>query len=409
MKYSMRRLLQHWTESSIMPASRERSVWRNKKPKKRTVSFVEDRSLTWSTSTSGSLKPMIPSRIMPTYLQLLIEMVRFRNSIRNGTEFYYQWRKFHLMTSWKDCTNYECESLRNSRPYWNCTIWRFIRRKLDLIITMVTRSIEQNLRIKNFEARNGNYETNAVVKNQGTKQREQRTLGHCWQWKANGQCSKGDNCSFRHDINKRAKTITAESFSEIFHAAEWEKCVENPKSWRQKKPKWEEWLDCRARITSKELAPIHSVKSGILQNACSTSPRVDADLGKSALMRIARLMNSPAKGLKTMVTKVQWRCWTVRDNWVAYFRIWSRRSLHRFCGRAQTCRNESDVFNLLKPSYVTLTLGTKIHRLEWFAQVILISVAPTLPNLGIGLRRRLSGKSDVPVKQREGWPKVFLN
>ena len=32
---------------------------------------------------------------------------------------------------------------------------------------MVKRSIEQNLRIKNFEARNGNYERNAVVKNQG--------------------------------------------------------------------------------------------------------------------------------------------------------------------------------------------------------------------------------------------------
>ena len=40
--------------------------------------------------------------------------------------------------------------------------------------TMVKRSIEQNLRIKYFEARNGNYEANAVVKNQGTKQREQR-------------------------------------------------------------------------------------------------------------------------------------------------------------------------------------------------------------------------------------------
>ena len=47
---------------------------------------------------------------------------------------------------------------------------------------------------------------NAVVKNQGTKLREQRTLGDCWQWKAQGQCSEGDNCSFRHDINKRAKT-----------------------------------------------------------------------------------------------------------------------------------------------------------------------------------------------------------
>ena len=72
--------------------------------------------------------------------------------------------------------------------------------------TMVKRSIEQNLRMKNFEARNGNYETNAVVKNQETKQCEQRTLGKCSQWKANGQCSKGNNCSFRHDVSKRAKS-----------------------------------------------------------------------------------------------------------------------------------------------------------------------------------------------------------
>ena len=34
--------------------------------------------------------------------------------------------------------------------------------------TMVKRSIEQNLQMKNFEDRNGNYETSAVVKNQGT-------------------------------------------------------------------------------------------------------------------------------------------------------------------------------------------------------------------------------------------------
>ena len=59
--------------------------------------------------------------------------------------------------------------------------------------TMVKRSIEQNLRMKNFEARNGNYERNAVVQNQKTEQSEQRSLGDCWQWKANGQCSKGDN------------------------------------------------------------------------------------------------------------------------------------------------------------------------------------------------------------------------
>ena len=62
--------------------------------------------------------------------------------------------------------------------------------------TMVKRSIEQNLRIKNFEARNGNYERNAVVKNQGTKQRVQRTLGDCWQWQSHGQCSKRRQLQF---------------------------------------------------------------------------------------------------------------------------------------------------------------------------------------------------------------------
>ena len=70
----------------------------------------------------------------------------------------------------------------------------------------------------------------------------------------------------------------------------------------------EECLDCRARITSMELASIHSVKSGALQNACYTSPKKDADLGKSARMSIAKLTNSLAKGLKRLVTKVQWLC-----------------------------------------------------------------------------------------------------
>ena len=152
--------------------------------------------------------------------------------------------------------------------------------------TVVKRSIEQNLRMKNFEARNGNYERNAVVKNQGTIQRGLRILGDCWQWETNGQCSKGDNCSFRHDINKRAKSTQPNP---------------SPRSSTQQNQNF-------ARITPKKLAPLHSVKNGILRSACSTSPRMDAYLGKSALMRIARLTNSLAKGLKIMVTKVQWLC-----------------------------------------------------------------------------------------------------
>ena len=47
--------------------------------------------------------------------------------------------------------------------------------------TMVKRIIEQDLRNRNVGATNGNYEINAVVKNQETKQRGQRILGDCWQ------------------------------------------------------------------------------------------------------------------------------------------------------------------------------------------------------------------------------------
>ena len=57
---------------------------------------------------------------------------------------------------------------------------------------MVKRSIEQDIRNKNFGARNGNYERTAVVKNPGTKQRAQRILGDYWQWEFNGQCVKGE-------------------------------------------------------------------------------------------------------------------------------------------------------------------------------------------------------------------------
>ena len=145
---------------------------------------------------------------------------------------------------------------------------------------------------------------NAVLKNQGTKQREQRTLGDCWQWKATGQRSKGDNCSFRHDVNKRAKT-TPPNPSPRSSTPQSVRNAREPEVLESEVPV-EQCLDCCGRITSKELAPIHSVKSGILQSACSTSQKMDANWGTSALMRIARLMNSLTKGFKRMVTQLQW-------------------------------------------------------------------------------------------------------
>ena len=82
-----------------------KSVWRNKRSRKRTVSFALDRLLTWSTIISGSLESMILSKTTPICSLLFFEMTIFRNSILSGTEYYCLWRKSRMMTSWKDCTN----------------------------------------------------------------------------------------------------------------------------------------------------------------------------------------------------------------------------------------------------------------------------------------------------------------
>ena len=132
------------------------------------------------------------------------------------------------------------------------------------------------------------------------KQREQRSLGDCWQWEANGQCSKGDNCSFRHDMEKRAKMTQPNPSPNSFKQQDERKTPRN-RSPRGKSP--------RGRMSR---WPCKDYLKGTCNNSfcekwhppeCfSTRPRVVADLGKSAFMHIARLMNSPAKGPTRMMT-----------------------------------------------------------------------------------------------------------
>ena len=173
--------------------------------------------------------------------------------------------------------------------------------------TMVKRSIEQDIRNKNFGIRNGNFEKNAVVKNQGTKQRGQRILGDCWQWETNGQCVKGDNCSFRHDMNKRGKSSPSNPSPNSFMQQN-ERKSSRTRSPKGKSPSggMSRW-PCKDYLT-KELAITHFVKNGTLQNACTTRPRVVAGLGRSAHSHTVRLINSRRKGLKRMMTKVLWLC-----------------------------------------------------------------------------------------------------
>ena len=164
-----------------------------------------------------------------------------------------------------------------------------------------------------------------------------------------------------------------------------------------------ECLDGLARITLEELAITHFVINGTLQNACSSRTRAVVGLGRSAHSHTVKLMDNRQKGLKRIMSKVLWVCWTkeigkkenpsqmlvtiewgnlwkevlrnwdkihpnvsflMHDNWVAYFRTWRRRSL--FSGRALTCRSQSSVWSSRRLLHVIPKFETALlHLSRW--------------------------------------------
>ena len=113
-------------------------------------------------------------------------MTIFRNSTQSGTEFFLSMTKIppdDILEGLHKLRIRESEKLKTLLELYDLEIHQ---KKLGpdyhRLKTMVKRSIEQDIRNKNFGARNENYEKNAVVTNQGSKQRVQRILRDCWQW-----------------------------------------------------------------------------------------------------------------------------------------------------------------------------------------------------------------------------------
>ena len=122
----------------------------------------------------------------------------------NRTEFCCPWRKSHLMISCKDCTNSEYESQKHKTvlEFYNMEI---SSEKSWTWLTQIENYGEEKYRAR-FTKEEFGPEVEIISETLWKKTRGLRTPGDCWQWKTNGQCVKGDNCSFRHDTNERAKS-----------------------------------------------------------------------------------------------------------------------------------------------------------------------------------------------------------
>ena len=145
----------------------------------------------------------------------------FRNSIRNGKGILFSMMKIPpddiLEGLYKRRTR-ESEKLRTILGLYNMEIHQKE--------TMVKRSIEQNLRLKNFEARNGSYGRNAVVKSQGTVQREQSGSSHF--------CSNLSLLVQRRQLVFRCVSFASSVSRGIFMPRKGWTALETPNGWFQK-------------------------------------------------------------------------------------------------------------------------------------------------------------------------------
>ena len=149
---------------------------------------------------------------------------------------------------------------------------------------------------------------------------------------------------------------------------------------------------------------------------------------KSAFMHIVRLMNNLVKGPKRIDDKSAVAMLKKND---LHESVWepviNHGKNHDRSGRPdknrELCISRHEATEVHSPEehkYAETNPTCKIHesyctshsnsRPKSFARIYLprnlMSAAPTLQNLRIGLKKRQSGKSKVPAKQRGGWPKV---
>ena len=160
LKYSMRGLQQHWTESSIILTSKEGSVWRNKKAQKEDR-FLRGRQIAYLIYDHFR----VTGDSVENYTDLFTIVLRnddIQEFDSKGDGIFLSMTKIphdEIMEGLYKLRVRESEKLKTVLELYNMEIHQ---KKLGpdnhWLNAIVKRSIEQDIRNKNFGARNKNYE-----------------------------------------------------------------------------------------------------------------------------------------------------------------------------------------------------------------------------------------------------------
>ena len=184
--------------------------------------------------------------------------------------------------------------------------WRFIRKigpDCHRLKTMVKRSVEQDVRNKNLLSEIEIMRRTPWSRIKGQNSVCKEFLEIVGNGKLTGKIFGGDNCSFRHAMNKRAN-LTQPNPSPRSSTQQSVKYASRTRSARGRSPSGKmARLPCKDYLKRTCTTPFR--EKWHPPECLSTRPIVVVGFGKSARMDTVRLMNSRLKGPKRMVTKVQ--------------------------------------------------------------------------------------------------------
>ena len=127
-------------------------------------------------------------------------------SIQDGTKLYGLQMKYlkNVQQVWTRVFNFYTVQLRTVMAWYEQEIDQArAAPSCQRLKTVAKRHMEQMIRTRNFRARNERIETGVSAKSHGRSHvGVERRIGKCYQWKATGQCSRGDSCSFSHGSDR---------------------------------------------------------------------------------------------------------------------------------------------------------------------------------------------------------------
>ena len=207
----MRGLRLLWTRSSRSPTSRKRSVWRNRKPRKK-IGFLRGKtdrlhdlrllSSDWRSWYRSWLRWSIHNYSSQWWCSGIQHEMEWNSIIDDQDPTWWRSGKFvQLENMWALSTQHRIK---------NCMTWKSNRKISMPDCQKLKKDGEEKHRsetqiAKLWRQKWENWNRELWLRIAGVKRGGERGQGECYQWKVKGQCSRGDKCSFRHGEDKRAK------------------------------------------------------------------------------------------------------------------------------------------------------------------------------------------------------------